>query len=123
FGGVGVWAAMNMHSFAGLVVAMLVFGMGMNASQQLRVAATDMFPPRMRAQALGYIAMGSLLGLMVSPLVISGTERVAPAWGQDPLALPWLLLPVLIIMGMSLISFVRPDPKEIGMNLERYYPG
>jgi MFS family permease len=29
---------------------------------------------------------------------------------------------VLIAAGMVLISRVRPDPKEIGMNLARYYP-
>ena len=29
-----------------LIAGMLVFGMGMNAAQQLRVAATDMFPPQ-----------------------------------------------------------------------------
>ena len=46
---------------------MLVFGMGMNAAQQLRVAATDMFPPTMRAQALGYVALGSLVGFAVQP--------------------------------------------------------
>ena len=31
------------------IVGMLIFGMGFNAAQQLRVAATDMFPPRLRA--------------------------------------------------------------------------
>ena len=39
------------------------------------------------------------------------------------LGLPWLMLPGLIISGMIMISFVRPDPKEIGMNLSDYYPG
>ncbi len=121
-GAVVVGMSMSVHSFAVLVLGMLVFGMGMNAAQQLRVAATDMFPPHMRAQALGYIAMGSLVGLVISPLVISGAEAVAPRLGQDALGLPWLLLPVLIVSGMALIAFVHPDPKEIGMHLERYYP-
>ncbi len=110
-------------SFGLLVLGMLVFGMGMNASQQLRVAATDMFPPHLRAQALGYVAMGSLVGLVISPLAITGAERFAHQTGQQPLALPWFLLPVLIVAGMALVHFVRPDPKEIGMNLSRYYPG
>ena len=33
------------------------------------------------------------------------------------------MMPVLILGGMILVFFVHPDPKEIGMNLERYYPG
>ena len=46
---------------------MLIFGMGMNASQQMRVAATDMFPPRLRGRALGYVALGSMVGIGLSP--------------------------------------------------------
>lgn len=122
-GAVAIGSSMIVHSFLVLVIGMLVFGMGMNAAQQLRVAATDMFPPHHRAQALGYIAMGSLIGLAIAPLVVSGAETFSRRIGQDPLALPWFMLPVLIIAGMGLIAFVRPDPKQIGMELERYYPG
>ena len=116
-------ASIPFQSFAVLVGGMLVFGMGMNGAQQLRVAATDMFPPNRRAQALGYIAMGSLVGLVVSPVAISTAETMSASLGRDPLGLPWLMLPILIVPGMIIISFIRPDPKEIGMNLERYYPG
>lgn len=118
-----VGTAMTRFSFGGFVTGMLIFGMGMNAAQQLRVAATDMFPPQGRAQALGYIAMGSLLGLLLSPAVIAFSERTAVSLGQHPLGLPWFMLPALILPGMALIAFVRPDPKEIGAHLERYYPG
>lgn len=106
-----------------LVVGMLIFGMGMNAANQLRVAATDMFPPSLRAQALGYVALGSLAGLTVSPPMVAAGQALAEKFGQDPLAMPWLLLPILIVGGMAIVTSVRPDPKEIGMNLERYYPG
>jgi len=121
-GALMVGFSIRLHSFALLLGGMLVFSMGMNASQQLRVAATDMFLPHMRAQALGYVALGSLVGLVISPTVISFAERVAPGLGQEPLSLPWLMLPVLIVSGMAFVAFVRPDPKEIGMHLERYYP-
>lgn len=121
-GSIMVGLSIRVHSFALLFVGMLIFGMGMNAAQQLRVAATDMYPPHMRAQALGYIALGSLVSLVISPLVISVAEKIAPGLGQEPLSLPWLMLPVLIVSGMILLTFVRPDPKEIGMHLERYYP-
>jgi MFS family permease len=118
-----VGASMGFRSAPLLVAGMLIFAMGMSAAQQLRVAATDMFPAHLRAQALGYVALGSLVGLVISPLVIGAGEAAAPRLGYDPLGLPWLLLPVLILPGMILIHFVRPDPKEIGMNLDRYYPG
>ncbi len=114
--------SMYLRSIALFAFSLLVFGMGMNASQQMRVGAADMYPPRMRAQALGYVALGSLFGLAISPILVSGAELLAKHTGGDPLGLPWLFLPVLIVGGMFIVSFVNPDPKEIGMNLKKYYP-
>lgn len=105
------------------VAGLLVFAMGMNAAQQLRVAATDMFLPHMRARALGYIAMGSMAGLVIAPLIVSASETFASNIGANALSLPWLFLPALILMGMSLIAFIHPDPKYIGENLPLYYKG
>jgi MFS family permease len=122
-GAVALGFSMSARSTVLLVGGLTVFAMGMSAAQQLRVAATDMFPPHLRAQALGYVAFGSVLGLIISPLVIGVGEAAAHHVGQDPLGLPWLLLPLLIVAGMVLIGFVRPDPKQIGMSLELYYPG
>lgn len=121
-GTVMVGLSMIWHSAVALIGGMLVFSMGMNAAQQLRVAATDMFPPHLRAQALGYVALGSLIGLVITPFMLAFSDRFAPGIGQDPLGLPWFMLPVLIVSGMIIVTFVRPDPKEIGMRLEAYYP-
>ncbi|HTI86198.1 MAG TPA: MFS transporter [Alphaproteobacteria bacterium] len=115
--------AMNLDSIVVFVVGLLIFGMGMNAAQQMRVGATDMYPPHMRAQALGYVAFGSILGLLLGPLLVDIAGKVAPKVGIDPLGLPWFFLPALIVLGMVVVSFVNPDPKDIGMNLSRYYPG
>ena len=115
--------SMSLKSPAMLIAGMLIFGMGMSAANQLRVAATDMFPPNMRARALGYLALGSLLGLVVAPIIVNTTDGLAKRLDFDPMALPWLILPVLIVGGMSILTIVRPDPMEIGNNLEKYYPG
>lgn len=122
-GSIIIGLSMTWMSFTVFVIGLLIFGMGMNASQQLRVAATDMFPATHRAQALGYLALGSLIGLVVSPSVVQFCEAMAKRIGTDPIGLAWYLLPVLILPGIALIGFVRPDPKEIGQNLQDYYPG
>jgi len=62
-------------------------------------------------------------GLLISPLVVTGAERFAGGIGINALSLPWFFLPLLILVGMSLIGFIHPDPKEIGQNLQRYYEG
>ncbi|MPZ39411.1 MAG: MFS transporter [Rhizobiales bacterium] len=115
--------SVGLKSIVVLTAGLLVFGMGMAAAQQLRVAVADMFPPSLRAEALGYVALGSIVGLAISPILVGAAERAAPGLGQDPLALPWLMLPVLIVAGMVLVTFIRPDPKEIGRNLAHYFPG
>lgn len=118
-----VGVAMLLQGVVAFIVGMLIFGMGFNAAQQMRVAAADMFPPRLRAMALGFVATGSLIGLLISPVLIWISEIIAGRLGLEPIALPWLMVPTLILVGMVLVTFVQPDPKEIGMHLERYYPG
>lgn len=122
-GGLICGSSMSFASIWVFIVGMTIFGMGMSGVQQLRVAATDMYPHFHRAQALGYLALGSLVGLIFSPIIIEGSERFANANGYDPLGVPWFVLPAMIITGMVIVFFVRPDPKEIGMNLSHYYPG
>jgi MFS family permease len=121
-GSVATGFAMLAQSPWGLVAGMVLFTMGVSAAQQLRVAAADMYPPRMRGLALGFVATGSLVGIALSPLVMGIAEIVSQRTGHAAIGLPWLMLPVLIAGGMLLVRFVRPDPKEIGQNLQHYYP-
>jgi MFS family permease len=115
--------SMSLQNIVVLTAGLLVFGMGMAAAHQLRVAVADMFPPSLRAEALGYVALGSIAGLAISPLLVGAAERMAPGLGYDAMTLPWLMLPVLIVSGMVVVTFIRPDPKEIGQNLPQYFPG
>jgi MFS family permease len=117
-----VGVSMLLHSIVGLLAGMLLFGMGFNAAQQSRVAAADMVPPRLRAQALGFVATGSLIGIAISPMLMWLSEGIAARTGHEAIALPWLMFPTLLLLGMVLVTFVRPDPKEIGLNLQRYFP-
>ena len=121
-GSIATGFAMLAQSAWGLVAGMVLFAMGVSAASQLRVAATDMYPPRMRGLALGFVATGSLVGIALSPLVMGSPKSCRSAPGHAAIGLPWLMLPVLIAGGMLLVKFVRPDPKEIGLNLQHYYP-
>jgi MFS family permease len=106
-----------------LVAGLLVFGAGVAANQQLRLAAADMYPPSRRAEGLGYVLTGSLAGALLAPMLMSGAQSAAPGLGLDPAALAWLLVPLTLLPCMALLALVRPDPKEIATNLWRYYPG
>ena len=109
-------------SFPLFVLGLLVFGLGVGAGQQLRLAAADMYPPARRAEGLGYALTGSLVGAFGGPLLISAAEAIAPRYSLDPTAVAWLLVPLVLIPSMGLVPLVRPDPREIATNLRKYYP-
>src|SRR5687768_7406728 len=106
-----------------LIAGLLVFGVGVAANQQLRLAAADMYPPSRRAEGLGYVLTGSLVGALLAPALVTAAEAAAPGLRIDPAALVWLLVPLTIVPCMLLVAQVRPDPKEIASDLVRYYPG
>ncbi len=110
-------------SFALLVAAFLIFGLGMGGAQQIRVAAADMYPPARRGMGMGFVLSGSLVGVLIAPLIISLAQVLSPRLGIDPLGLPWLFVPALTIPAMFLVFAVRPDPQEIALNLDKHYAG
>ena len=118
-----IGTAMLAGSFPLVVVGLVIFGLGVGAGQQLRLAAADMFVPARRGEGLGYVLTGSLIGAVAAPILIAAGERLASMSGQDRLTVVWFLLPIIIVPSMSLVFLVRPDPKTIAENLERFYPG
>src|SRR5262249_23046838 len=97
-------------SFALFLVGILVFGAGVSAGYQLRAAAADMYPPSQRAQGLGYVLSGSLVGALGGPVLITAAHAWSDNLGLDPLALTWILVPAVIVPGIGLVLAVRPDP-------------
>ena len=100
-----------------------VFGLGVGATQQLRVAVTDMYPGSRRGEALGYLLTGSLVGSFIAPVLIFTSGKLSEGSGVNELAMPWLLTPLIIVPAVFAILAVRPDPREIAMNLASYWPG
>ena len=105
------------------VTGIFVFGLGVGAVQQLRVAAADMYPPRRRGEGLGYVLTGSLVGAFGSTALVGVAQGAAARWSTDPLMLSWLLVPAILLPCFYLVFRVRPDPLEIARNLAQYYPG
>ena len=114
-------AAVN-TSFPIFVVGILVLGLGTGSVQQLRVAAADMYPPNRRAEGLGLVLTGSLVGALASPILIRISEAFAGDFGLEPIALAWFFIPFVVVVSMLMVLQVRPDPKVIASNLADYYP-
>ena len=110
-------------SFPLLLASFLIFSLGMGMTQQLRVAAADMYPPSHRGVGTGYVLMGSLVGAVMAPAIIALAQNLSPGLGMDPIGLPWLFVPLLTVPALFLVLSLRPDPREIARKLAEYYPG
>jgi len=118
-----VASAVLAGSFLLFVASMTVLGMGVGAAQQLRVAVTDMYPGNRRAEGLGYLLLGSMIGALTGPIIVGLSETATPRLEVNNLALPWLILPLFIVSSMLIAYFARPDPKQMGADLGKYWPG
>jgi MFS family permease len=104
--------------------ALTLFAIGNAGSeQQRRLSATDLFPPARRAQGLGYVLTGSIVGALFGPVLISIAQVISDRVGWDPLAVPFLLVTLLILPSFVLIWRIRPDPRDIALHVEKFYPG
>lgn len=122
-GALALGFAMISLSFPLFLAGLIVFGMGVGAGQQLRTAAADMYLPHRRAEGLGYVLTGSLVGALGGPLLIGAAQAGSGPLRIDATALAWLLVPAVILPSMALVLLIRPDPRTIATDLARFYPG
>ena len=77
-----------------------------------RTAAGDMYPPAHRARGIAMILFGSVFGAILGPAVFSPLLSGRELSG-DVLAQLWLAGSAFMLVGVVIVLFVRPDPKEI----------
>jgi MFS family permease len=95
-----------------LIVGMCMTGAGSGIALLTRTAAGDMYPPERRARGIAYVLFGSVFGAILGPAVFSplfaGKHLEA-----DALTVPWLAAAGIALLAGVVVSFVRPDPKQI----------
>lgn len=110
------------NSLTIFVAGLVINGLGLGALRQTTVAAIDMYPRHLKAEGMGYVMTGTSLGSIGSPLLVWVTSKYAASHGLDELALPWLIVPFLMVLSGVLIYMIKPDPLEIARNIADYYP-
>jgi len=121
--GVVVFYAVASRSLLLFLPALGLLSMGYSVSQQIRIAATDMFPPDRKGEGVGYLTSGAVVGALVGPLLMAAAYAVARTARLEPEVWSWLLIPVFMGAGALLVLSASPDPQEIGKNLSAFYPG
>jgi MFS family permease len=116
--GCGLAARGSASGSAPLVLAGLALVGAASASALLaRTAAGDMYPPERRARGIALVLFGAVFGAILGPLVFSPLLAGRDLDG-DALAPLWLAAGAFMVVGLALVSAVRPDPRDIARLLE-----
>jgi MFS family permease len=95
---------------------MLGFGFGGAATGTVllsRAAAADMYPPERRPRAIAQVLFGAVFGALLGPLVFSPLLE-----GGEGLDVAWLGAAGFMLVGLIVISRLRPDPQQIARAID-----
>ena len=109
-------------SFGGLVASMFIRGAGTGITSLSRLAAADMYPTAVRARGMSAVVTGGAIGAIAGPGLLNVVALWATGTGANTLALSWLALSALSLVGVVALALIRPDPRHIAANLASYYP-
>ena len=80
--------------------------------------------PAERGRAISHVVLGSTVGAVVGPLLVGPTGKLAQLAGFPELAGPYGVgLIGLILAAILIFTELRPDPRDVGRELARLYPG
>ena len=103
-------------------LGLLVFGFGSGIIQQSRIAVMDMYPVERRGEGMGYLMTANIVGSFLSPVFTEAMIPVADFLAVDVYAVILLVGTMLLGSASIFILRLKPDTKEIAMNLSSYYP-
>ncbi|HEY9292498.1 MAG TPA: MFS transporter [Microlunatus sp.] len=111
FGAIALICATVTDNIALLIGGMLLFGAGTAAMLQSRFAATDLARPANRGRTLSLVVWCGTLGSVLGPNLGEPGALVSRRLGLPPLAGAFVIaLVMLIIAGLLILIFLRPDP-------------
>jgi MFS family permease len=111
--GCGLTALATHTRSALLVIAgFTLVGASSGISLLIRTAAGDMYPPDKRARGISYVLFGSVFGAILGPTVF-GPLFAGKDVRADSLTVPWLAAGGIALVALTMVQFVRPDPKRI----------
>lgn len=107
----------------GFLFGMLLMGVANSAIVLGRFAAAEVNPPDRRGSAISTVVLGGTFGSVFGPLIVGPTGTLVKSFGMDELSGAYAAS--LILFGLAaLLVFValRPDPREVGLEVSRLYP-
>lgn len=105
------------------LLGMLLLGSARAAVDLGRYVAGEVHPPDYRARAISTVVLGSTVGAVAGPLLVGPAGGWARAIQLPELSGPYLLaVPLLLLVVLWLILGLRPEPKELAIQIARAFP-
>lgn len=118
-GAIGVVVAAALDNVPLLFFALFVYGAGSSTNLQTRYAGTDLADDTKRGTAISLALVATTFGAVAGPNLVGLTGNFAASVGLPALAGPFLLAAVAYLAaGVSLLSFLRPDPFLLARQIE-----
>lgn len=110
-------------SFSFFLIGMVFMGIANAAVQLSRFAAAEVSPPDARGRAISNVVIGGTFGAIFGPALVGPSGVwMGPILG-DELAGAYVISLVLFFLGMIAVFFgLRPDPREVGMQVAEKFP-
>ena len=114
-GSLGAAAGVFADSVALVLFGFVFVGLSIGTVMLSRAAAADMYPPERQPRAIALVLFGAVFGALIGPVVFipltSGGEE------GSALGSAWLGAAGFVLVGLLLMTRLRPDPQEIARSL------
>lgn len=118
-GAIGVVVAAALDNVPLLFFALFIYGAGSSTNLQTRYAGTDLADVTKRGTAISLAMVATTFGAVAGPNLVGLTGDFAISVGLPALAGPFVLAAVAYLAaGVSLLSFLRPDPFLLARQIE-----
>jgi len=105
------------------LVGTAAVGSAFGAMNLGRYVAGEVQPPKSRARAISRVVVASTVGAVLGPLLVGPTGQAAARAGLPELTGPYLLaVPLLLLAALGLALFLRPEPRELALAVDRAHP-
>jgi MFS family permease len=112
--------AVAASSFWVLLSGLVLMGAANSSLQLARFVAAEVHPAAERGRAIANVVIGGTVGAVMGPLLVGPAGGLARRMGADEMAGPYGASAVLFLVAAALIvSRLRPDPREIGLEVAR----
>ena len=116
-------AAIGVVSFPLFLAGMAFSGAARAALQLGRFAAAEVHPPEQRGRAISNVVIGGTVGAVLGPWLAGPTGQWAESVGYHEMLGPYIASFFLLVLAALAVFFLlRPDPQELGKEVDRLYP-